>query len=155
MIVELILKPTSMDNHAGFLFIKLSGFCPIWKGCMNEKIIAVMVDTGNLTPRESEIAALVCEGLSDKAIARVLAISIKTLSTHLEHIYIKLQVRQHSVNVRCSALATMVARGMVRLSTSALCLLLSLSMLSFDDNSALRTGRIKTARAPITRSREC
>ncbi len=119
---------------------------------MSEKIIVELVDPRNMTPRESEIALLICEGLSDKAIARLLAISIKTLSTHLEHIYIKLQVRQHSVNVRCSALATLVARGMVKLSTGALCFLLALSMVSFDDNTALRIGRNKT-RVSISRTR--
>ena len=120
---------------------------------MSEKIIVELLDPRNLTPRESEIALLVCRGLSDKAIARVLAISIKTLSSHLEHIYAKLQVRQHSVNTRCAAIGALVGRGMIRLSTSALCVLLGVSMLGFSDQGYLRSGR-NPARASVSRARE-
>lgn len=120
---------------------------------MSEKIIVELMDKRNLTPRESEIVLLVCEGLSDKAIARVLAISIKTLGSHLEHIYAKLQVRKHSVNTRCAAIAALIGRGMVRVSTSALCVLLAFSMTGFSDNAALRTVRNGSARSSITRVR--
>ena len=112
---------------------------------MSEKIIVELLDRRNLTPRESEIALLVCEGLSDKAIARVLAISIKTLSTHLEHIYGKLQVRRHSVNTRCAAISALVGRGMVRLSNTALCILLMVSAIDLD-NQAARVGRLTQLR---------
>jgi DNA-binding CsgD family transcriptional regulator len=44
----------------------------------------------DLTPRESEIAALVAQGLSNKGIASKLVISQRTAETHVEHILMKL-----------------------------------------------------------------
>jgi DNA-binding NarL/FixJ family response regulator len=43
-----------------------------------------------LTPRESEIAGLVAQGLSNKGIASKLVISQRTAETHVEHILMKL-----------------------------------------------------------------
>lgn len=45
-----------------------------------------------LTPRECEVLALLAEGLPNKAIARRLDISAKTVGNHVEHIYAKLGV---------------------------------------------------------------
>jgi len=44
----------------------------------------------DLTPRESEIAGLVAQGLSNKGIASKLVISQRTAETHVEHILMKL-----------------------------------------------------------------
>jgi len=49
--------------------------------------------TGDLSGRESEILALVAEGLSNKEIGARLDISFSTVRTHLMHIYEKLHVR--------------------------------------------------------------
>jgi two-component system nitrate/nitrite response regulator NarL len=49
-----------------------------------------------LTPREVEVLALVGEGLSNKAIARRLAISAHTVKYHLEAIFAKLGVRSRA-----------------------------------------------------------
>lgn len=48
--------------------------------------------TGGLTRRESEIAALAAGGLSDRAIADRLGISVRTVETHLIRVYRKLGV---------------------------------------------------------------
>jgi HD-GYP domain-containing protein (c-di-GMP phosphodiesterase class II) len=45
-----------------------------------------------LTARESEVLRLLAEGLPNKAIARQLGISPKTVSNHMEHVYAKLGV---------------------------------------------------------------
>jgi HD-GYP domain-containing protein (c-di-GMP phosphodiesterase class II) len=45
-----------------------------------------------LTARESEVLGLLAEGLPNKAIARRLGISPKTVSNHMEHVYAKLKV---------------------------------------------------------------
>jgi DNA-binding NarL/FixJ family response regulator len=45
---------------------------------------------GGLTPRETEIAALLAEGLSNKEIAAQLVISQRTVETHVDHILGKL-----------------------------------------------------------------
>lgn len=49
-----------------------------------------------LTPREVEVLALVGEGMSNKAIARRLAISAHTVKYHLEAIFAKLGVRSRA-----------------------------------------------------------
>jgi DNA-binding NarL/FixJ family response regulator len=49
-----------------------------------------------LTPREVEVLALVGQGLSNKAIARRLAISAHTVKYHLEAIFAKLGVRSRA-----------------------------------------------------------
>jgi DNA-binding NarL/FixJ family response regulator len=49
-----------------------------------------------LTPRELEILALVGQGMSNKAIARRLAISTHTVKYHLEAIFTKLAVRSRA-----------------------------------------------------------
>lgn len=50
-------------------------------------------NTSELSGRESEILALVAEGLSNKEIGSKLSISFSTVRTHLMHIYEKLHVR--------------------------------------------------------------
>ena len=45
-----------------------------------------------LTPRETEVLALVADGLSNDAIARRLLLTNKTVRNHLSNIFVKLQV---------------------------------------------------------------
>ncbi len=45
-----------------------------------------------LSPREREVLALIVEGLSNKAIARALDLSPRTVETHRAHVFEKLQV---------------------------------------------------------------
>jgi len=48
---------------------------------------------GALSPRETEVYDLLCEGLSNREIAAQLFLSEKTVKVHLRHIYEKLGVR--------------------------------------------------------------
>jgi DNA-binding NarL/FixJ family response regulator len=57
--------------------------------------VTVMLDhrTGFLlTPRQSEILLLICDGLANKDIATRLAVSPKTIESHRRSLYIKLGV---------------------------------------------------------------
>ncbi len=46
----------------------------------------------NLTPREQEIAALICQNYTSRQIASKLHISPETVKTHAEHVLIKFDV---------------------------------------------------------------
>jgi len=74
-----------------------------------------ILDKKQLTSREADVLKLVCDGLPDKLIARALGISIKTVSTHIDHIYEKLGIRWASINTRCTAISLAVASGMVKI----------------------------------------
>lgn len=55
---------------------------------------------GELTPRERQVMSLVCEGLSNKAVARQLAISPKTVEIHRSSILRKMQVPSSGALIR-------------------------------------------------------
>jgi len=63
-----------------------------------------------LTPRELEIARMIGNGLSDKAIATVLEISRYTVSTHLRRMYAKVGVTSRAALV-AKTLACHVTRS--------------------------------------------
>ncbi|MBI2930001.1 MAG: response regulator transcription factor [Verrucomicrobia bacterium] len=53
-------------------------------------------DLGQLTPREEEILALLSQGHRYQEIADGLGLSLRTVGTHLHHIYAKLHVRSRT-----------------------------------------------------------
>jgi two-component system NarL family response regulator len=63
----------------------------------------------DLSPRESDVIALVVEGLSNKAIASRLGLTEATVKTHVTHIFEKLGVED-----RTQAALAAVKRGIVR-----------------------------------------
>src|SRR5437763_236412 len=65
-----------------------------------QKKPASNVPADGLTPRESEILALLSEGLSNKEIADRVNISYDTVRAHLRHIYEKLHVRGRTEAVK-------------------------------------------------------
>jgi DNA-binding NarL/FixJ family response regulator len=52
-----------------------------------------MATLSDLTPRETEILQLVLAGRTNKAIAKVICVTEKTVEFHLAHIYTKIGVR--------------------------------------------------------------
>ncbi len=61
--------------------------------------VAAQTDRGavvSLTPRQLEIAELVAEGLGNAAIADRLFISVRTVTSHLDHIYTKLGIKNRT-----------------------------------------------------------
>jgi two-component system response regulator FixJ len=62
-----------------------------------------------LSPREREVLALIVEGLSNKAIARALDLSPRTVETHRAHVFEKLKVDSLAQLVR--GYAALVAEG--------------------------------------------
>lgn len=62
-----------------------------------------------LTRRETEVLALVADGLSNQAVAARLHLTEGTIKSHLARIYTKL-----AVDSRTAAVATAVALGILR-----------------------------------------
>lgn len=63
------------------------------------KVAARLLDSnrpGDLTARESEVLALLVDGLSNSEIARELGLSLKTVQNHVSHVLAKLQVRDRT-----------------------------------------------------------
>jgi DNA-binding CsgD family transcriptional regulator len=60
-----------------------------------------------LTPREHEVLSLLCQGYRNNEIAEQMEISIKTVESHLRHIYPKL-----SVGHRAEAVAVAIRGGL-------------------------------------------
>ena len=54
----------------------------------------------SLTDRETDVLALVADGLTNRAVARKLGISEATVKTHLAHVYTKLGVLDRATAVR-------------------------------------------------------
>lgn len=114
----------------------------------SNKINAEIIDSaGLLTAREAQVFRLVCEGNPDKTIAHKLAISIKTVENHLDHIYKKIGVQHRQLSTRAASIATAVARGLVLLTIKTACVVLMINMMHPDDSfcrlreSVARTGR--------------
>jgi DNA-binding CsgD family transcriptional regulator len=57
-----------------------------------EKQIHFLMQEAGLTQREADVARLICEGLSDKEIARKLNLSPHTVKDHLKKVYSKFRV---------------------------------------------------------------
>lgn len=68
------------------------------------------VDVPQLTPRETEVLALLAQGQTNKAIAKRLGVSPETVKDHLTGIYRKLEVRD-----RLSAVREAQSLGLLRL----------------------------------------
>jgi DNA-binding NarL/FixJ family response regulator len=67
-------------------------------------------DTPPLTPRETEILMLVGQGMSNKAVARALGISVHTVKFHLEALFAKLDAAS-----RAEAVAKGLRGGVIEL----------------------------------------
>lgn len=79
-------------------------------GLPEARVFAAVDDLPLLTPREREILALIGEGLSNKAMARRLSISIHTVKFHMEALFAKLDVTS-----RAEAVAKGLRGGVIEL----------------------------------------
>jgi DNA-binding CsgD family transcriptional regulator len=58
----------------------------------NEGAKRSMMETAGLTDRESQVANMICQGVSPANISRVLCISLSTTYKHIAHIYEKMHI---------------------------------------------------------------
>jgi DNA-binding NarL/FixJ family response regulator len=101
-----LLKRSSPEEILKAISEVLSGGAPMTSEIARllvegfQKKPAAPVSGDGLTQRESEILALLSEGLSNKEIADRVKISYDTVRAHLRHIYEKLHVRGRTEAVR-------------------------------------------------------
>lgn len=71
---------------------------PLWAARAEEELdrVAPGRTTGELTPTERRVAALVAEGRKNREVAQALFMSIATVEAHLTRMYRKLQIRSRS-----------------------------------------------------------
>ncbi|HET9221208.1 MAG TPA: response regulator transcription factor [Roseiflexaceae bacterium] len=67
-----------------------------------------------VSARELEVLGLLCQGRTDKEIAQTLYLSVRTVNSHVSHIYAKL-----GVSTRTEAMHAALERGLVTLTTAA------------------------------------
>lgn len=87
-----------------------------------------LMDRGDLTPREAEILRAVCEAKTDKQIASMLAISLRTVETHIDHIHHKLGIQCQVLNKRVAVVRMAIVRGLVRFG----CVIIAVSIYQVD-----------------------
>lgn len=111
-------------------------------------IKADLINSDKFTLSEGRIVTLMAEGLSNKVIAKHLAVSVRTVDAHIASIYAKLGLRSQSINTRCTAILTMVARGMITLSIRCVVAVLIFNAAQLDDAAVrVRSGRVQVSRA--------
>jgi len=99
---SLSIKGLSRTEWGAYALSSLHFVSPI-NGVPHNAVLASPSTTGTvdrellakkclLTPREVDIALLVCKGLTDQEIAALLKIAFSTVRTHLKHLFTKLDV---------------------------------------------------------------
>lgn len=104
-----------------------------------------VIDKGDLTAQEANVLKLLCANFGNKLIAKELGITVKTVDTHLQRIYVKLHVQNKRVNARCAAITHAIAAGMVKVS------LLGVMMVMFVQHDAMAMRTMRSAQRVATR----
>lgn len=99
---ELVLEATALKAVVGQLAHHKSGV-----------VDAADAPYEILSARELEVLGLLCQGRSDKEIAQTLYLSVRTVNSHLSHIYAKL-----GVGTRTEAMHVALERGLVAVTTT-------------------------------------
>ena len=92
-----LVKNTPKEDLPAILIQALDGAKPVSKQVAQylldiDEEIAESSDLGKLTPREREVVGLIARGLTYRETASNLGMSVKTLETHMSHIFAKLEV---------------------------------------------------------------
>ena len=91
---NLIAAVDSLSRHKSYLSSRVTDAAAI-AGAQAGAGSADRLGRGRLTPREREVLQLLAEGKSNKEIATVLGISVKTAETHRANMMLKLNI--HSI----------------------------------------------------------
>ena len=96
-------RPAFDQNDRALLEYLRPLFCNALRQCNRgdntEAILRQSAAESDLSPREQEVALLLCQGHSDKRAAQILGMAVTTLRTHLRNSYRKLEVNSRSALV--------------------------------------------------------
>ena len=95
---SLVAAVTALAQHKPYFTSKVSEL--VLEGFLNPQNLRADDGTGRLTPREREIVQLLAEGKSNKEVASILGISVKTAETHRTNIMRKLELHSMGELVR-------------------------------------------------------
>lgn len=95
---HLVAAVESLSRHEPFFTSKVSEI--VLSGFLSGGSVSEVARTDELTPREREIVQLLAEGKSNKEVASLLNISVKTVETHRTNIMKKLDLHSVSELVR-------------------------------------------------------
>ncbi|WP_284747923.1 response regulator [Amycolatopsis sp. RTGN1] len=104
-----LLKDAPPDELAAAVRTAAAGRTALASSVAERLMTRLRVPGTALTPRETEVLALVADGLSNQAVAARLHLTEGTVKSHLARIYTKL-----AVDSRTAAVATAVALGILR-----------------------------------------
>ena len=94
----LVAAVNALAQHKPYFTPKVSEL--VLEGFLNPRKPLADESSGRLTPREREIVQLLGEGKSNKEVASILGISVKTAETHRTNIMRKLELHSMSELVR-------------------------------------------------------
>jgi DNA-binding CsgD family transcriptional regulator len=84
-----------------------------------EKIHIEFLRNIGLTKQEKNIIVQLCVGKSDKQIARMLGLSIRTVNTYINHVYQRLGLDNQAENARCSVLPLLLDQDIIKITRQA------------------------------------
>lgn len=105
----------------------------------DSRVSLVIADRQLLTERESEVLKYLGEGLPKKSIAQRLALSLSTINTHAENLFLKLGAHNatHAVVVAmCRGIITQSKSDNVKGFTKTVCAVFFIGILNFQFNPA-------------------
>jgi DNA-binding CsgD family transcriptional regulator len=91
------IQPFSIGNGEGALVVRAM--------IRNDQVLLLLDERSRalpsigLSPRESEVLAWVAQGKTNPEIGTILGLSVRTIQTHLDHIYRKLDVETRTAAV--------------------------------------------------------
>lgn len=115
-----------------------------------DTIKAEITNTDGLTPRQSQILAMMCEGMTDKAIANALGVTARAVEAQIDKMYEKNGLKWSQVNSRTTLIIKAISKGIVKITINSMIFAICLHI-AINDNSFLRprariVNLIKTTR---------
>jgi DNA-binding NarL/FixJ family response regulator len=91
-----VLKDAGQDQVLAAIRTVAAGGSVVGPGVAGRRLLESTPSGAPLTPRESEVLALLARGASNAEIAHELGLSVKTVQNHVSNVLAKLQARDRT-----------------------------------------------------------